>query len=154
MATARGSLNFDINVRGVREIERALDALPADALVRFKAATKRIANDVADRIRAAGRADSRQSARAAQTVRVTTNRNGATIKAGPHPLLLGSEFGAIRRFGFYSDERFDHSMGRQFRPWVGRGSYWFFRSALAEQPRVEQEFGETVDEIVNHFRAG
>jgi hypothetical protein len=108
-ATGRAALSLDIEVQGVREVERALDALPADALVTLKARTKEIAKELASRIKAAGRRDSKQSARAAATVRVKANRSGATIVAGPHDLLFGSEFGAYRHFGWYADARFDRA---------------------------------------------
>jgi hypothetical protein len=152
-ATGRAALNLDIEVQGVREVERALDALPADALVTLKRRTKEIAKELASKIQAAGRRDSRQSARAAATVRVKTNRSGATVVAGPHPLLYGSEFGAIRRFGWYAEARFDRSPRRQFRPW-GQHSYWFIRTGEAERPWVDAQFRATVDDIVRGFRAG
>ena len=97
VASGRAGLTFNIETRGIREIERALDALPTDALVRMKARTKEIGRDLADRIKAAGRADTRQSARAAATVRFRANQSGGTVKAGPHDLLFGSEFGIRRR---------------------------------------------------------
>jgi hypothetical protein len=154
MATGRGALNLNIEVHGVREVERALDALPADALVRLKAKTKEIGRELADRVKAAGRADTRQSARAAATVRFRANASGGKVTAGPHPLLFGSEFGANRRFGWYADDRFRHALGRQFRRHVGRHSYWLLRSAEEAQPWVEQEFRAAVDEIVHDFRPG
>ena len=59
-ATGRRALDLSIHVQGVREVERALDALPADALVRLKARTKEIGRELAARIAAAGRADTRR----------------------------------------------------------------------------------------------
>jgi hypothetical protein len=153
VASGRAGLTFNIETRGIREIERALDALPTDALVRMKARTKEIGRDLADRIKAAGRADTRQSARAAATVRFRADQSGGTVKAGPHDLLFGSEFGIRRRTGWYAASRYRDSQARQFRPWH-QGSYWFFRTAEAEQPRIEQAFRETVDQIVNDFRPG
>src|SRR3954466_15064004 len=106
MATGRGALNLNIEVHGVREVERALDALPADALVRLKAKTKEIGRELAERVRADGRADTRQSARAAATVRFRAGGSGGKVTVGPHPLLFGSEFGMNKRSGWYAAERF------------------------------------------------
>jgi hypothetical protein len=154
MATGRRALSLDITVRGVREIERELDALPGEALTRMKAATKRIAKDLLAHVRSAGRADTKQSARAAATLRLRTSRGGATIVAGPHDLLFGSEFGMDRRTGWFSASRYRNSQGRQFRPHRGQSSYWLFRSAEDHQPQVEAQFRQAVDEIVRDFRPG
>jgi hypothetical protein len=147
----RGSL--DITVRGAPEVVAALEQLPQEAKRRLNKKAKELAKILARRIRAAGRADSRQSARAAATVRT---RSGGTpgVAAGPHPLLFGSEFGANGRYGFYSADRFRSSVGRQFRPHRGANSYWFFTTAEHDQPEIQQALRETADEIVRNFGHG
>jgi hypothetical protein len=132
-ATGRAALSFDIEVQGAREVERELGRLPGEALIELRKATKRIAKDLASKIQPAGRRDSRQSSGAANTVRAKTSRGGATVIAGPDPMLDGSEFGAIRRFGWYADERVDHCEKRQSRPW-GQHSYWLIARARPRNP--------------------
>jgi hypothetical protein len=84
-------------------------------------------------------------------VRYSGSRGGATIKAGPHDLLFGSEFGANGRYGFYSASRYRDSPGRQFRPHRGQNSYWLFRTAEQAQPEIKAQFAAVVDEIVRDF---
>ena len=76
------------------------------------------------------------------------------LPPGPHPLLFGSEFGMNRRSGWYADDRFRDSVGRQFRPHRGAGSYWFFKTAEQDQPEIQQALRETADEIVRNFGHG
>jgi hypothetical protein len=156
MATGRSALDLSIHVQGVQAILRELGQLPPNSVAVLKRRTKEIGRELAERVRAAGRADTRQSARAAATVRFRATGGaipGGKVTAGPHPLLFGSEFGMNRRTGWYADDRFRHSPGRQFRRHYGQHSYWFFRSAEEAQPWVEQQFREAVDEIVRDFRA-
>jgi hypothetical protein len=153
-ATGRAALSLDIEVQGVRELERELGNYPGEALATLKRRTKEIAKDLLAHVRAAGRADSKQSARAAATLRLRTSRGGATIVAGPHPLLFGSEFGMDSRSGWFSASRYRNSQGRQFRPHRGQSSYWLFRSAEEHQPQVEAAFRSAVDQIVRDFRPG
>lgn len=151
MANIDGSIS--VTVRGDKEVERALAKLPRDAEAELRRGLGRVAGRLTQVVRAAGRASSRQSARAASTVRSRVVGLGAEVTAGPHPLLFGSEFGAKRRFGWYSKGRYWDSPERQFRPHLGGGSYWFFREAGRQQPAVEAESRAIADRVIARWSA-
>src|SRR4051812_29031558 len=102
--------DLQVTVEGVPEVEAALALLPGEARKILRRKARELARHLATKIRAAGQADTKQSARAARTVKV---RN-STVTAGPHPVLYGSEFGANGRYGFYSKPQFQDSVNRQF----------------------------------------
>lgn len=144
--------HFEVDVIGAKEVRAALLKLPQQARDEARKGMTKLSRDLANIIRAAGRADSRQSARAARTVRALTGLSPG-VKAGPHPLLFGSEFGAKRRFGWYAKPRYFHSHARQFRPHLGGGSYWFFKTQEREQPRVDREAQEIGDNVIRRWSA-
>jgi hypothetical protein len=142
-----------ITIRGDREVLRALDRLPNDARREFEQGVDATADGLAQIVTAAGRADTRQSARAADTVRPEGGGLTPRIVAGPHALLFGSEFGAWRRFGWYSWALFRDSPARQFRPHLGQGSYWFFRAQEDAGPWVDEQWRRTLDAAVSTWSA-
>jgi hypothetical protein len=142
-------MTLEINVRGDDEIVRAAERWPAEANQIIKKHIKTLTRHLATRIKAAGRADSRQSARAARTVRARSS----SVIAGPHPLLFGSEFGANGRYGWYGANRYRNSTDRQFRPHLGRGSYWFFKTAEAEQPALDHTAQQIGNDMVRAWGA-
>lgn len=151
MANGDG-LRVDVRIFGIDEIQRAARALPADARAELREGSRRIARTLAGETRAAGRAESRQAARAASTVRALAGAT-PTVVVGPHPLLFGSEFGATRRFGWYARGRYHDSPGKQFRPHRGSGSYWFFTTVAAAQPRVDAEYRAMAEAIIDRWDA-
>jgi hypothetical protein len=149
----RGGFDLDVTVRGDRDVLRALRALPGDAQREMRQGAVRLSRQLAAFIRAAGRADSRQSARAARTVRTATDGFNPSVVAGPHPLLFGSEFGALGRFGWYSRSRYAGSPARQFRTHRGSASYWFFEAANRADPIIAAELEETSSAIIRAWSA-
>lgn len=148
-------IDIRTRVTGLREVLRALDRLPDDAQREARQGAVRLSRLLANRIRAAGRASSRQSARASRTVRTATEGNNPAVVAGPHPLLFGSNYGALARFGWYRKPRYWDSPLRQFRPWVGQSDndYWFNSTAIAEKPAIEAEHRSMLDAIVRSWSA-
>src|SRR6266705_520239 len=144
--------HFEVNVGGAEEVRRALLKLPLQARDEARKGMTKLSRDLANIIRAAGRADSRQSARAARTVRARTGLSPGVI-AGPHDLLFGSEFGVKRRFGWYAHPRYFHSTARQFRRHLGGGSYWFFKEQARQQPRIDREAQEIGDNVIRRWGA-
>jgi hypothetical protein len=145
---------LDIKVRGAREVMRALEQLPADAQREARRGAVELSRELARIVRAAGRADTRQSARAARTVRTATAGTNPAVTAGPHPLLFGSEFGIKRRTGWYAKPQYRGvSPLRTFRPHRGNQSYWFFRAQDAAAPQIRQAHQEMVDAIVRSWSA-
>lgn len=145
---ARGGL-IDVDIRGLRRVERALEGMPADAATELRQAIDDVVAGVAGRTRAAGLSDTRQSAAAAQTVRV----EGRRVVAGPERRLYGSEFGMERRSGWYAQPQYEDSLGRQYRPHRGSASYWFFRAQEDAQPWVETQWAQIHEGIVRRWSA-
>jgi hypothetical protein len=143
--------------RGDREVSAALAALPRQGRKEAKDGAERIARDLAVKIRRAGRRDSRQSARAVRTVRTRRGPQGGTptplVTAGPHPLLFGSEFGMTRHTGWYARARYWDSVGDQFRPHLGRGSYWFFRAQDEHRAETVAAWADVAAAIVRKWSA-
>ncbi len=142
-----------ITMRGDRAVQRALAALPREAQREMKDGAERLSRDLANSIRRAGRAESRQAARASRTVRTARGLTPKVI-AGPHPLLFGSEFGVKRRFGWYSKRRYYNSPERQFKPHRGSASYWFFAEYERSGPAVDAAAREIADGIVRAWGRG
>lgn len=142
-----------VRIEGDEEVLRALDRLPEQGRAELHRGVDFLAGRFTRAIRAAGRASSRQSARAASTVRSQVTGTNAVVSAGPHPLLFGSEFGVKRRFGWYANRRYGRDEDRQFRRHLGGGSYWFFATATARQGEVDREAQAIGDRTVARWSA-
>jgi hypothetical protein len=147
----RGRNFLDVTIRGDAEVKRALDKLPRQATREVKDGSEKLARLLANLIRASGRASDKQSARASRTVRT---KRGVTPKviAGPHPLLLGSEFGVVARFGWYRKGRYHASPARQFRGRRPTG-YWFFPVVTRERATIRAAHQEMVDAVIRDWSA-
>ena len=107
-----GGLRFTVRIEGADEVIRALDKLPKDARDAMKAQAKDIATSLADFIKLGGRAHSRQAARAARTVRESSEGFWPVITANNSSgLLFGSIFGMTRKSGWYAKRRYFNSRG-------------------------------------------
>lgn len=142
-----------VTIRGDAEVRRALRQLPGDAQREARRGAVSLSRELANFIRAAGRADTRQSARASRTVRTATDGTNPAVVAGPHPMLFGSEFGIKRRTGWYAAPRFRNYPLRQYRPHRGSASYWFFKAYKEATPRIREAHGEMLDAIVRTWSA-
>lgn len=142
-----------VTVRGLREARRAADNLPADARRIARAGAVDLSRELANLVRAAGRADTRQSARASRTVRTQTAGLQPSIVAGPHPLLFGSEYGIKRRTGWYAAKRYSDSPKRQFRPHRGNASYWFHKTIDENRTRIRSAHADMVSAIARSWSA-
>lgn len=153
------SIRLKVSIEGADEVLRAFEKLPkeADTALRYQAYD--ISKSLADWIKQAGRAHSRQAARPASTVR--EQRAGTSVwpvitasnKGRAKGLLFGSEFGMTRKSGWYAKRRYFDSPGSQFGPHLGGGSYWFFRTAEVKQGWVESEWHKAADEVVRRWSA-
>ena len=151
------ALRLRVRIQGADQIIRALRQLGPIAEQELKDQARDIAETLADRIYYAGRADSRQSARAAATVRAVNGGHWPAIRASntgrARGLLFASEFGMTRKSGWYARRRYFNSAGRQFRPHLGSGSYWFFSTAEANQAWIESEWHEAAAAAVRRWGA-
>jgi len=138
-------------VRGGRRIERQFEELPKQARDELRKGLNRVTADLAIRVRAAGRAESRQAARASSTVRASRGLRPFVV-AGPHPLLFLSEFGMLRRTGWYAKGRYRNSKERQAKTWFPGHSYWFFRTQEHSDEMVATECRRIADEVISKWR--
>lgn len=142
--------------QGAAEVARAFANLPRQARDELDEAKTDLSERLARIVRAAGRADTAQTARGlggpANTVRATGGTTPA-VRAGPHPLLFATEFGMDRRSGWYAAPRYLGSRRRQFRPHRGASSYWFFRTVDANQPMIDVAWSQACDAIVRRWSA-
>jgi hypothetical protein len=144
--------DLDVTVRGDKEVLRALRDLPDNAEREIKDGSERLARQLATIIRAAGRTDTRQSARASRTVRAL-RRVDPLVVAGPHPMLFGSEFGILRRTGWYARRRYARSPERQYRRHRGSASYWFFRTYERNTDTIREAHADMVDAVIRRWSA-
>jgi hypothetical protein len=148
-----------VRVEGDKEVIRALEKVPADAQEAMKAEAKDIATSLTDFIKIAGRAHSRQAARAARTVRETSEGGWPVITASntgrAHGLLFGSIFGMKRHTGWYNHARYNHRPGArgQFGPYIGYPGYWFFKTYEERKSWIESEWQKAGDEVVRRWSA-
>lgn len=143
---------LQIKVTGDREVLRALRKLPDDAERELRDGMTQVSQQLAERVRAAGFADTRQSARAASTVQAVPGTS-PRVQAGPHPMLFGSEFGILRRTGWYAKPRYLNSPERQYRPHRGSASYWFFRAQEDNQGWIDEQWRGVADAVVRDWNA-
>lgn len=138
-----------ITMRGDRDVIRALNALPSEAQEEARDGSDKLAQLLMRKMR--GRASSNRQARAAaRTLRVAHDRF-PTVEAGPEKRLMGSEFGAKARFGWYSKVRYWDSPARQYRPRAV--SYWFYVTIDKESAAIDKAHQDMVDGIIRRWSA-
>ena len=147
-------LKLRVTVRGDREVERALDKLPADAKVELRRGLGLIAGRFTQYVRAAAAADSKVARRAATTVRSRVVGAGVAVEAGPHDLLFLSEFGMNKHTGWYGKPRYwDSPSPNAPHRHLGQGSYWFFETVDHRRPEIDRQAGEIADAVVRNWSA-
>lgn len=160
---AKQALTIRLKAEGVRETLAAFRELPKDTNRELREASLRIADLLAQSAKGASHIDA-QSAAVGTTVRAIKDRVPVVQAGGSRRitssrvpawrLLFGSEFGADRRFGWYSARRYSDSRGRQFSPHQGRQGRWFFPTVERELPSALVEWRRAADEIVRRFGQG
>lgn len=159
-----GTLTLKLHINGVRETLRAFRDLPPEAATELRKQTLEISQWLAERIKTAGTADTKQSALVAQTVRARRDRVPAIVAGGARrvgrkknrasDLVYGSEFGMNARSGWYANPRFAGAPGRQFRPHQGQDSYWFYTTAEANQDAIDRAWNRVADDVLRQFSHG
>lgn len=144
---AKKELLVTVRIDGLRETLAALSKLPKDANNELRAASLEISKEISAAAKQAGTSEGSQAALVAKTVRRQRDRvpvvvAGGTKKLGrnkkpAYKLLFGSEFGANR----YT----------QYRPHLGRGSYWFFKTIEDEQATIAKKWLDAADAIIRKF---
>lgn len=146
--------SIKVTIRGDREVERALRAVPADAQAQMRRGLAGLAGRFTQLVRAAAAADSKPARRAATTVRSRVTGTGVTVEAGPHPLLYLSEFGMNKHTGWYGKPRYSHSPSPNApHRHIGQGSYWFFRTVDEHRDQIDARAREIADAVVRNWSA-
>lgn len=146
----RTGLSVKVRVENEADVRRALRRLPGEAEDLLKIRTKKVAESLAAKVRAAAVADSRQSALMAPTVQPKKGSTYPTLEAGgtssvgrnhkpAYKILFGSEFGS-------------HKL-KQYRPHKGNASYWFFKTVDENQADTNREWQKVADEVVRLWSA-
>jgi len=144
---ASQSITVRVRIKGVREVLAALRDLPKDADKAIRAAALDLSRTIAAEAKQAGLNEGRQAALVATTVKAARDRLPVVVAGGSkrlgsnrapaYKLLFGSEFGATRL--------------KQYKPHVGTGSYWFFRSIEDNQVEIQKRWLDAADEIIRQF---
>jgi hypothetical protein len=144
---ARSGIVVTLRLEGAAEVLRAFRQLPKDANNELRAASLALAQTLAPKVATAGRSEGAQAALLAKTVRAQRDRVPVIVVGGTRRLgsnrkpafkmLFGSEFGA----NFY----------RQFKPHLGSGSYWIFRTVDDNQPLISKEWNKAADNVIRKF---
>lgn len=161
MAAKTTSLKITIENVGARETLRAFTRMDKAANQALRERSMELAESLIPLVKASARREGRQAVGLAETVKARRDRLpiievGGSKKVGASKVpawrvLLGSEFGGNRRTGFFSASQFSQSAGRQFRPHLGRGSYWFFKAVYAEQAMIMRKWQQAADDIERDF---
>lgn len=144
---ASSSLTVRLRIDGLRETMRAFRELPKEANNSLRDRTLELSERLAGRVRTAATGDSGQSALIAPTVKAKRDRvpviqAGGTKKVGRNrvpafKVLFGAEFGATRL--------------KQYRPHVGQGSYWFFRTVEENEAEIADAWRKVADDIIREW---
>lgn len=149
---AKQSLTIRVSIEGVREVLRAMDALPKDVNDGLREESKKLAEELATRVRADGMADAApQSPDVARTTKAVRDRVpviqvGGTQRVGrrrapAYKLLFGSVFGS--------------NSYRQFhRPHAGTEGYWIFPTIERNQARIAAAWNKVADDAVRKWAVG
>ena len=139
---------FSVTVTGEERVEAASTKLSPDAQRALTKEKRRLAKNLAAKLRRAVVSQSKTTM--GRKVRPTIHQSGTLVTAGPHPMLLGTEWGMNRKSGWYADERFRHSEGRQFKP-HGTDGYWWTPTIRRSKPDADAAVQAALDDAVRHW---
>ena len=140
--------HFEIDVKGAEKVEAAATKLPSDGQRALSKEKKRLAKNLAARLRRAVISGSKTTM--GRKVRPTIRQRGETVLAGPHPMLFGTEFGMNSKSGWYADERFrDHPNLQYFRH-QGDG-YWWNPTIRRSEPDADAAVQRAADEAARNW---
>ena len=158
------TLTIGVKVEGARETLAAFRRLPKEASDALRTRSLELSQRLVELIASAARSDSPQSALMAPTVRARRDRipaieAGGSKRVGRHSkpawaVLFGSEFGSNHRSGWYGAPRYAGSSGRQYRPHVGAGSYWLFKTVGAHESQVAATWRRVAEDVERAFARG
>lgn len=139
---------IDIDVRGEDKVLRAAVKLPSDAAKANIKEQKRLAKNLAAKLRRA--VVSRSKGRMGSKVRPTIHQSGIHVTAGPHPMLFGTEYGMNSKSGWYAAERFRGNPHLQYFRHNG-GGYWWRPTIERSKPEADAAVKRALDEAVSRW---
>lgn len=144
--------HFEITVKGEEKVERAATKLEPDAKKGLSREKKRLAKNLAAKLRRAVISGTKQrhGRPMGARVRPTIKQSGETVKAGPHPMLFGTEFGMNRKSGWYAEPQFRHSTERQYFRHQGDG-YWWNPTIRRSKPDADAAVERALDDAVRNW---
>lgn len=158
------TLTVNMSIEGLRETLAAFRQLPKDASAELRTRSLELSEMLATKGRAAARADGKQSALLATTIKARKDRvpsvaAGGTARVGrfhvpAYAVLFGSEFGMNRRSGWYARPQYAGSTGRQYRRHRGRQGYWFFPLVEENSREISKAWTKAADETIRKFAKG
>lgn len=150
MAGGKQQLTIGIRIDGARETLAAFRRLPREASEALRIRSGELATALAAKVAGAARSDSPQSALMVPTVKPRRDRipvieAGGSTRVGSRRtpafnILFGSEFGS-RQY-------------RQFRPHLGRDSYWMFATVDENEAQIAAAWELVVEDIRREFGSG
>lgn len=155
MATPRPRskpLVVNVKIDGLRETLRAFRDLPKEASAELRDEAGKIAGDMAGWISSAARADSRQSALVADTVKVRRDRVPVVELGGTTRVGTGTGRQKARAYQILFGANFGSRSFPQFRQWAGKGNdYFVFRQIEAHEREIEERYLDAADRILTHW---
>ncbi|HEY9416112.1 MAG TPA: hypothetical protein VIQ30_15230 [Pseudonocardia sp.] len=142
-------LSLRVKIEGARETLAAFKKLPREAQAELRAASVRVSEVEAVKIRAAATASSKQSALVAPGIRARRDRLPSVViggrkkvgrnKAPLNKIMFGANFGA--------------SYLHQFRSHRGAGQddYWFFSTAEKDIDHMVDQWGRAIDKVLRRW---
>jgi len=148
-------IDFNVRVEGADAMRRALRRLPKAARDEFRRETTKLSRDLATKLRAAVRAESkgRMGSKVAPTIRAQTGLS-AGVLVGPQDMVFGTEFGMNKKSGWYADERFRGMPGRQYFRHIGQAGYWWHPTIEANKPAYDAALARVADAVAREWGRG
>jgi hypothetical protein len=154
MARASKIKTGTVSVEGLRELNKALKALGPEFPKALGAASKVVANFVANDARGAAMSLGGIAAKTAPSIKGVGGATSAGVAFGGarYPFASGAEFGAGQ------DLRRRRSSGtylgfNQFEPWKGNGKdagYFVYPSIRQDSDRIVTEYSKAVDAVLKN----
>lgn len=142
----------DVQISGLRELNKALKDLPGDLEKELPKTSKRVAGFVADDAHSNALSLGGVAAKVAPSIKAVGGAKSAGVGFGgaAYPMGGGAEFGAGR------DTQRTRSSGtyigfRQFQEWRGNDSnagYFVYPSIRSNSDRIVEEYTQSVDDLL------
>jgi hypothetical protein len=144
--------HFEFTVEGEEQVERNAAKLDPDARKGITKEKKRLAKNLAAKLRRAVISGTKQrhGRPMGARVRPTIRQRGETVLAGPHPMLFGTEFGMNKKSGWYADERFRGMPNLQYFRHQNEG-YWWNPTIRRSKPDADAAVQRALDEAVRNW---